>query len=291
MSRFVYSVVRFVPDPARGEFINVGAIAGSEESSEWAVRQVSNSTRANKIDERDTLDAVWSWLTRVSKQIGEYEAANEQLFGDATPLSEDWLHQMYVDQQNIVQLSPPAPLIAESADDALDRVFQQHIVDPGLEPRARRLTKHAAQAAVRAAFKEHEVGFDSVIEHVELRTPRMHRQKMDFAVRNGRALQLTQTWSFAVQNTAEMAQQIKAWGWTIHDVRLEGGELHADEQQVEVPDEVPIRVVYIPPAGSDELLREALNIFEELNVAAIPSDRAGEVGEEAAELLERLDSS
>ena len=33
--RFVYSLVRFVPDPARGEFVNVGAIAGSEESSDW----------------------------------------------------------------------------------------------------------------------------------------------------------------------------------------------------------------------------------------------------------------
>ncbi len=44
--RYVYSLVRFVPDPARGEFVNVGAIAGSEDGAEWQIRQVENTVRA-----------------------------------------------------------------------------------------------------------------------------------------------------------------------------------------------------------------------------------------------------
>ena len=52
--RHVYSMVRFVPDSARGEFINVGANVGSEESSEWQVWQIENPKRARFIDERGT---------------------------------------------------------------------------------------------------------------------------------------------------------------------------------------------------------------------------------------------
>ena len=44
--RYLYSVVRFVPDPARGEYVNVAAILGSEETGEWDVRQVENLRRA-----------------------------------------------------------------------------------------------------------------------------------------------------------------------------------------------------------------------------------------------------
>lgn len=73
LMRFVYSIVRFVPDPARGEFVSVGAIVGSEESSEWQYRQVENPARARALDERQTLDAVWSFLDRVGRQIDDYE--------------------------------------------------------------------------------------------------------------------------------------------------------------------------------------------------------------------------
>ncbi len=47
------SVVRFVPDPARGEFVNVGAIAGSDETEEWEVRAVANWRRAKLVDDRN----------------------------------------------------------------------------------------------------------------------------------------------------------------------------------------------------------------------------------------------
>ena len=48
--KHVYSLIRYVPDPVRGEFINVGAIAGCDESSEWEIRQVANPARARRID-------------------------------------------------------------------------------------------------------------------------------------------------------------------------------------------------------------------------------------------------
>src|SRR5487761_1117631 len=128
--RFVYSLIRFVPDPARGEFVNVGAIVGSEESSEWQSRQVDNLVRARAIDEHKSLDAVWSFLDRIGRQIDDYDRSQHTLFDSGPALSEDWLHQEFIEHRNVVQLSPPAPMVASSADEALDRIFDQMVIDP-----------------------------------------------------------------------------------------------------------------------------------------------------------------
>lgn len=53
--------------------MNVGAVVGSEESSEWAVRQVDNPLRARHLDERGTLPAVFAFIDRVGREIDAYE--------------------------------------------------------------------------------------------------------------------------------------------------------------------------------------------------------------------------
>jgi len=40
----------------------------------------------------------------------------------------------------------------------------------------------------------------------------------DFAVHN-RAVQLVQCWSFQPPNQADLAGQVKAWSWLVHEVR------------------------------------------------------------------------
>ena len=47
---YFFSMLRFVPDPARGEFVNIGAIAGDEETQDWELRLISNLKRARSID-------------------------------------------------------------------------------------------------------------------------------------------------------------------------------------------------------------------------------------------------
>jgi len=130
--RYIYSLIRFVPDPARGEFVNVGAIVGSEESSEWQVRQIENPKRARAIDENASLDAVWSFIDRVGVDIDNFEAAAQSLFGPDVELTEDWLWRLHADHQNIVQLSAPVPMVAESADEALESVFDLMVLDPAV---------------------------------------------------------------------------------------------------------------------------------------------------------------
>jgi hypothetical protein len=77
-SRLALCPVRFVPDPKRGEFINVGAIVGSDQNSDWKVRRIENPKRARYMDEHHTLDAVWDFLDRIERNQELSESKLEQ---------------------------------------------------------------------------------------------------------------------------------------------------------------------------------------------------------------------
>jgi hypothetical protein len=285
--RHIYSLVRFVPDPARGEFVNVGAIAGSEESSEWQIRQIENPVRARAVDDNRSLDAVWSFMGSIGSKFDEFEAASESLFAVEEELTEGWLLALHASHQNIVQLSPPTPMVAESAEEALDRVFDLMILDPAVRE-YRFKKKHTALGAVRAAYRNVGVRKGTELqERVALRTPH-HRERLDFAVTNGRALQLTQTWSFQVPDQATLAERVKAWAWTVQDVRNSGGQIGtADGREFDVREDVDIAVVFVSPEPDQPApaYDDASNVFEELGIEAAPVDEANRVGERARELL------
>lgn len=289
--RFVYSIVRFVPDPARGEFVNVGAIVGSEESSEWQYRQIENPMRARALDERQTLDAVWSFLDRVG-QIDDFERAGETLFVPVVELSETWLEQLHADHRNVVQLSRPSPMVAANADEAMERIFDDLVVDPARRRHSFQ-KKHVALAAVRAAYRAHSVEkAKNLRERVSLETDH-HRERFDFAVTNGKVVQLTHTWSFQVPDQEQLAEQVKAWGWTVQDVRRGGGQIGASTgEKWDVASDVEIEVVYVPPISDERApsLRDAIAVFTEVGVQYHPIDGADSVGLRAHQLLVEAES-
>jgi len=285
--RFVYSVVRFVPDPARGEFVNVAAIVGSEESSEWAVRQVENPVRARAIDQLRTLDAVWTFLDAVGRDIDRYSEDHASLFEPEQELSENWLLALHAEHQNIVQLSPPTPMLADSADDALDVVFEQMVLDPAYR-RHDFQKKHVALAAVRNSYRQHMIRKgEHLRERVRLETQH-HHERFDFAVLNGRVLQLANTWSFQIPDQDTLAEEVRAWGWTMRELKDTGARvvLHGD-REVNVRHDVDISVVYVPPRSgqSTTAMDEAMNVFERLGVSHCAVADADRVGRRARDLL------
>jgi hypothetical protein len=180
--KHVYSVIRYVPDPFRGEFVNVGAIVRSE-SAEWAVQRVSNPVRARRFDERGSLPAVWAFIDQVSREV------------EQSAPSEDWLSDLYERCTNIVQLSAPLPMMAASVDEAMATIFTELIVDPARRRPVR--TKQGALDAVREAYATAGI-LGSVLHGGVLETAGRHHERLDFAVANGRVLQITQAWSFRV---------------------------------------------------------------------------------------------
>ena len=285
--RFVYSLIRFVPDPAKGEFVNVGAIVGSELSSEWQIRQVSNPARARALDDERSLDLVWAFCNRVGADIDRFEDSIYRLFDSEVELSEDWLENLHTQHRNIVQLSPPSPMVADSADEALDRLFSQMILDP-TRHRQSTVTKHVVLAAMRRAYGSCGIrknrGF---VERARL-SASDHSIPVDFAVVNGQVLQLVQTWSFQSADQQSLAQQVRSWGWVVHRTRKQGAQLDASGVEGrDVDPDIAIRAVYVPPApdGNADAYRGALDVFKETAIEHRPINQVKDVAEEARRLL------
>lgn len=134
------SVVRFVPDPAKGEFINVGAIAGNDGSEEVEVRAVSNWSRAKHLDEHNTLSAVMDFISTIQDQAADESISKVDIFR----LSEE--------MSNVVQIGPPVPIVASSLSTAIDLAFAELIVDPTSTRTYQFAKKHGALKSVKAAY-------------------------------------------------------------------------------------------------------------------------------------------
>ena len=73
---YKFSLIRFVPDPARGEFVNIGAIAGDEESEDWDVRWISNYTRARALDSAGLLSAAKAFTAKLDERVADLPSPN-----------------------------------------------------------------------------------------------------------------------------------------------------------------------------------------------------------------------
>lgn len=285
--RYVYSVIRFVPDPARGEFVNVGAIAGSDEAYDWQVRMVDNPKRARQLDTDNALPVMFSYVDRIARELDAFDSAVIGSESITSSVSEDWLHSLADSSLNIVHFSEPAPVSAESAESALDFVFANLVIDPAGR-RNTGPTKHTALASLRSSYKH--VGLVKGTNfHERLTVAAMpYRESFDFGVANGRVVQLSQTWSFQ-RGDASIAEDVKAWAWTARELLDRGGTTRIENNgvEMEVPKDVDIDVLYIPPQnGTDsEVLQESLSALHDAGVQAYEIHQSHVVADRARELL------
>ncbi len=244
--RFLSSLIRFVPDPARGEFVNVGVIVGSDASGEWDIRMAS-SRRARRVDEKGVMKAVWLVADDIGRRIDRAMDEEQELVVSGDPPSESWLHQLYEQSNNIVQFSPPTPISADSARDAVEYVFSRLVLDPESAPLPYR-RKSTAVSAMRAAYTN--LGLRRDVHFMEHYTVQAlsQREKFDFVVANGRAVQLAQAWSFQIPNQHDVAELAKAYAFTVRDLRRSGGGLAIEgDRRIEIPPEVDVAAICIPP--------------------------------------------
>ena len=140
--RYVYSTVRFVPDPARGECVNVGILIGSELSEDKKLHLISNRRRAAAIDALGVFRNFWSYVERFRNTFEREEGFSEQ-----------WLADVWQSSNNIMQFSRPTPVDAASAKEALEFLVGDLLVDIP-SPTKRRRTKTAALKRIREVYRE-----------------------------------------------------------------------------------------------------------------------------------------
>jgi hypothetical protein len=284
MPRYTFSVIRFAPNPATGEFVNIGAVAGCDELRDWSARTVSSQSRARRIDDRGVMPKVFE---RVNELDALCAGDDEGTMAGAPTMSEPMLSKLYEQWQNVVQLSEPMPIDAASATAALDIVFAHLIVDPERQKRGYR-NKSQAFSAVLGAYRT--LGDDWAREHLYQRAivkPAHHPVEFDFVVANGRVVQLAQTWSFEIPSAEQMTNDIRAWAWAVEEIRRTGASMKINDSVIEVPSDVEVEVVYLPPKheGGERAFDEAAAAFKQLKVRAVRDDDVAQVASRAEELL------
>ncbi len=288
-NRYLYALVRCVPDPRTGEFINIGAIAGHAQTGDWAVRQVSSEKRAFKLAGSAALETVHGFLARTQEAIEMQELLFDQDVDPSTEyLTESWLYGLYQDHRNVVQLAQPTPMLAASAEEVLDIVFERMIIDPVSQPRNVGTTKHAVLAGVRAAYQLAQLPPLMIRQRADIYVGANLHSPVDFAIANGAAVQLTQAWSFQVNGVAEITTQVKSWAYALRRIRDgETARVISDSQVSTIAPDVDLQIVVAPPktAEQTEAFEEASQVFEELRATVNDTKSAQNVADRAVELI------
>lgn len=284
--RFVYSLVRCVPEPRTGEFVNIGAIAGDPEGGDWAVRQVSSERRAVKLASPSALEAVHGFLARTQEAIELQDGTFDQ-DGVAPSLTVDWLSALCRDHQNVVQIAAPTPMLADSAEDALDIIFEHMIIDPVSQARGF-ITKHAVLASLRDSYGSVNLAAGALVPRADIFVGSNLHAGVDFAVLNGAAVQVSQAWSFQRAGVQDVSTQVKAWAYAMSRVQDgEAARVVAGDRVVDLPRDVDVQVVVAGPRTMEQekAFDEATQVFSDLGVEVSSFDQAEGVGVRAAELL------
>ena len=139
LKTFSYSIFRFVPDPVRGESINLGVIVVSDE--EGASRCEFLSGFRQKISALAP-DANLGLVERAVEDFAQRfdPFYRPTLFGEGDPRigSTAQLHALAGTMKNQFQLSPPRAYRAAGLDDAVKELFDEFVSPPRRDQRSPR---------------------------------------------------------------------------------------------------------------------------------------------------------
>ncbi len=286
--RYSYWLLRYVPDSARGEFVNVGLIVGNDDQSDWAVRTVPTLARASRLggDARSVED----WLERFRMSLASDRfPARQQRLGSTARLSFGSLDRIRRHLNNTLQIAAPLPLRAASAAEGADLLYDQLILSS--EQAARSGDRATAVRELREAFST-AAGLSprDVQQKVKLQVGRQHA-RFEFAIGQQKIAQLSQVWSFKRQALDSLAQDIQAASYAIKRLREGGGVLlnpaRIAQGPIDLPAEIPIRVLYVPPASENqrEIFADAEDAWNDLEVVSFPLEQVERLATEAAMLV------
>jgi Protein of unknown function (DUF3037) len=266
---YQYSIIRFSPRPGRGEALNVGLVVIDPVDQLGRVELVDDRHRLRLISDRGLVDATFQYLADWKRTVEGQDAPFSAYGG-----SEEWLLHQANSTNNLLEFSTPAPILAREIDDAVSALAKEFLPTP--RPVYRRdVTRRQAITALRDAYAFQ--GLERGLNFVErpLIRSKNYSEVMDFAVRNGKAVQLAQSWNFRQRGVGALTEAVKAWAWTVQEIREKGGSGTWKNESFSVPNDVDVEAIYIEPDDStgSEALAEALHAFREVKAKANPVNR------------------
>jgi Protein of unknown function (DUF3037) len=286
--RYNYWLLRYAPDSARGEFVNVGVVVGSDDSDDWAFGRIHSLARASRLG--GDASRIEDWLIRLHASISpEWPLERAAALGVRLRLSLGSFDRIRRQLNNTFQISSPRPVLATSADAAADQLFAQLVAVA--ESRTKSSERAAAVRDLREAYyRTGNLAPKDVQHNVRLHVGRQ-QTRFEFAIGRSRIAQLSHVWSFRRSTVADLAQEIQAASYAIKRLREHGGYLEnpnrSKQPDLLLPPGVPVRVLYVPPESSQQrdVFGNAEDAWPDLGIRPYPLGEEDLVAEEAVALL------
>lgn len=285
---YQYWLVRYVPDVARGERVNVAVVVGAD-GGDWAIQVAPDLRRASRLG--GDASVLRPWLGRLEQIFEDYQRPPFDLFvsPEANEVSSSWLELLSHRYNNVLQVSDAAPVEAKSADEAADFLFRILVATPS--PVRRSQTRQRLLRDLTALY-EHTASLE--LGHSLLRSPRIRagkqRGRFDFAVVDGRVDQLSQAFAFDVRDMDTLERELQSWNFVAGRVRQDGAAILLEAEPRLVSRDVQIAVAYQEPVTSEARRRDvfeaALEAWGSIGVRAVPSSQLDVIAREARDLVD-----
>lgn len=273
-------ILRFVPNSARGEFINMGVLVGRD-GGDWALRHVETLERATCLSTfRPEASELLSPVTGLADTVNGLRPADEPFSELVERASVAGVRRIKSGLHNALQLSNEMPAIGDTADDVAQLLYQHLVLEGPARERAsardrmRARLQEAVQDAVgaRGAVKTRQ---KVVVSDIEL------DQRFDMTLQRTHGahspVMLAHCFSFqGAQNP--LKTQVQSWSFFVTQLRSRGAVLMTGEgvarQSLRVDPEIPIRVLHDKPVGESQtdLLRGLSKAWRDNNVEAYETD-------------------
>lgn len=287
---YTYWLVRYVPDVARGEQVNVAVVVGRD-GGDWAIRSASDLRRASRLG--GDASVLRPWLSRLESAFSHYQRPVLNIFSSSATedISSSWVNRLSHRFNNILQVSDAAPVDAMSAQSAVDFLFPILVANPEKISRSRTRSRLVGDMGEFYLQTAHLQPGKNLIRR-PLATIGRQRGRFDFAVVNSRVGQLSQAFAFDVRDLDALEQELHSWNFIVSRLRDAGGAVgEGTTAPFAVSSEVPISVVYQAAESGrlesrrQDLLESALEAWTMLAVRPVPSEQLDLVAQEARGLV------
>jgi len=279
-----YWLLRYVPDAVRGEAINVGVVVGRD-NGDWAMKRVRSYRRANRLG--GNAARMTPWLDWLQESISDISAPPLlDLPNHSTmPLTEAGMRRLALRLNNSVQIAAPRPVSAESAQEAATFLYDHLVVESVIHPRSS--TRQRLLSGLRAQYQQvAQLDIGTSLRTQPLARIGKQSGRFDFAVVDDRVEQLSQVWSFDLQDIDRLEQDIQAWNYLVTRVRDEGASLSDGLLEESIAPDVPIATVF--QVSEEHMTGRRLDVvgaaeeaWARLDVISVPSSRLDEVARQA----------
>jgi len=173
-----FFLVRYVPDPVKNEFVNIGVLlreAADGRRGEAAVRFTRNWGRVRCIDPDADTETLEAFEVEVRQRLA-------QPAGDAKPV----LAQLEDSLSVNLQLTSAQGCLAENLAAKMDQLMQLYVEPRKREAVSRKSTRQSIYAAMRRSFEQAGV-WPFVKTHIQVAkyTQRADTLRIDFSYKNG----------------------------------------------------------------------------------------------------------